>query len=73
MRVSALFALLSAVAVLAHPPVSHPHRDSRSEDNEVEDLYANNPYERPLHTTVLMAQAIETAAPLKNDELKKRR
>lgn len=50
--------ILSATSILGHPAVSNPYRavDIGTSDAE-EDLYAHNPNERPLHTTVLMAMA----------------
>jgi hypothetical protein len=58
MRFSFLLSVLvSAIAVLAHPPVSNPRVEARDQDLGGEDLYALRPDERPLHTTVLMAMA----------------
>jgi hypothetical protein len=58
--ISAVLVLLLAISVSAHPPVSNPHRRA-SPEVEQEDLYAFQPLERPLHTTVLMAGPIPTA------------
>jgi hypothetical protein len=51
-----LVCIIMAISVFGHPPVSNPHRRYTPPDaNEIEDLYALYPNERPLHTTVLMA------------------
>jgi hypothetical protein len=52
-----LFSLL-IIFVIAHPPVSNPRQvlDFDSAERDIEDLYAQAPFQRPLHTTKLMAQ-----------------
>ena len=70
----ALFVIM-AISVIGHPTVSHPRiRVAHSDANEIEDLYAQFPNERPLHTTVLMAQHTQAPAAGRsgsgNEELK---
>jgi hypothetical protein len=57
LRLSLVVCVIMAKSVIGHPPVSHPRiRVAHSDANEIEDLYAQFPNERPVHTTVLMAQ-----------------
>jgi hypothetical protein len=70
MHASILCATVLAISVVAHPPVSNPHRVQHQNENAIEDLYALFPNERPQHTTVLMAQATPGAARSGNGELK---
>jgi hypothetical protein len=70
MYVDILRAITLAIAVVSHPPVSNPHRVQHPNDNELEDLYALFPNDRPQHTTALMAQATPGAGRSGNGELK---
>jgi hypothetical protein len=63
-----LFLMMVLMGVLGHPWVSNPKRGRELDTepdwevgDEIEDLYALNPEERPLHTTVLMAMATARA------------
>jgi hypothetical protein len=70
---SLVVCVVTAISVIGHPSVHPSIRAANSETNEFNDLYAQFPNERPLHTTVLMAQhAHATAAPGRggNEELK---
>lgn len=61
LHLSLALCVIVAVAVIGHPPVSHPRiRVAQPDANEIADLYAQFPNERPLHTTVLMAQHTHT-------------
>lgn len=70
MKLLVLFSALLSIAVVgvgAHPAVSNPRveRDTDSEVNLEEDLYAFKPNERPMHTTALMAMATGTGRELR--------
>jgi hypothetical protein len=70
MHASILCAIVLAISVVAHPPVSNPRRVQHQNENEIEDFYTLFPNERPQHTTVLMAQASPGTARSGNEELK---
>jgi hypothetical protein len=70
MHASILCAIVLAISVVAHPPVSNPHRVQHQNENEIEDLYTLFANERPQYTTALMAQASSGAARSGNEELK---
>ena len=75
LHLSLVMCVIMASTVVGHPSVSHPRiRIAHSDANEIEDLYAQFPSEKPLHTTVLMAQHAQmTAVPAGsgNEELKR--
>lgn len=71
MRYFTLLVVFFAITVFAHPPVSNPPRQELgSDENEIEDLYAMFPNDRPLHTTVLMSGPQPTANQGRSPELK---
>jgi hypothetical protein len=74
MRSSILFlmVLFTASIVIAHPAVSSPiQAPINPNEKYIEDLYADSPKDRPLHTTVLLAGPQMTPASARSgDELR---
>jgi len=57
MHLSILFLSLFTASVLSHPPVSNPRQVLSPNQPDIQDLYAYDPEQKPLHTTVLMSMA----------------